>query len=64
MGFLSWFVAENQDHQAKEQDKKAIVVEMYEESEDKIWRKTYLRGYGVAAFVLLESFKEEDLVTI
>ncbi len=45
-------------------DKKAVVVEMNKESKDKTLKKANLRGYGVAAFVLLESFKEEDLVAI
>ena len=62
VGFLSRFVVGNQDHRAKVLDKKAVVVELYEESEDKSLKKANLRGYGVASFILLESFKEEDLV--
>jgi hypothetical protein len=64
VGFLSHFVDKNQDRQAKVLDKKAVVVEMYEVSDDKTLKKANLRGYGVAAFILLESFKEEDLVAI
>ena len=64
VGFLSRFVARNQDRQAKLLDKKAVVVEMDEESKDKTLKKANLRGYGVAAFVSLESFKKEDLVAI
>ena len=62
VGFLSRYIAGRQGDRDKVLNKQAVVVELYENTEDPILKRANLRGYGVAAFVLLESFKEEDFV--
>ena len=64
VAYLSRFIASCKAMRGKFLDHTAVVVELYENSDDLATQRTNWRGFGVASFRLLAPIKNEQEVEV